>query len=54
MDALRHLLITASSQDPRGLANAEQELKTLEIQPGFHAALLVSFSTSLRNQKANF
>jgi hypothetical protein len=41
MDALRQLLLAASSQDPRGLANAEQELKVLEIQPGFHAALLV-------------
>ena len=42
MDALRNLLLAASSQDPRGLANAENQLKTLEIQPGFHAALLVS------------
>ena len=42
MDALKNLLHVASSQDPRGLANAEQQLRSLEIQPGFHAALLVS------------
>ena len=41
MDALRNILLAASSQDPRGLTNAEQQLKSLELQPGFHAALLV-------------
>ena len=44
MDALRNILLAASSQDPRGLTNAEQQLKSLEIQPGFHSALLVIFS----------
>ena len=42
MEELRQLLLAASSQDPRGLAGAEQQLKILEIQPGFHAALLVN------------
>ena len=45
MDALRNILLAASSQDPRGLTNAEQQLKSLEIQPGFHSALLVIFFT---------
>ena len=45
MDALRNILLAASSQDPRGLTNAEQQLKSLELQPGFHAALLVFFFT---------
>ena len=52
MDALRNLLLAASSQDPSGLANAENQLKTLEIQPGFHAALLVSLEK--KNQTRNF
>ena len=52
MDALRNLLLAASSQDPTGLANAENQLKTLEIQPGFHAALLVSLEK--KNQTRNF
>ena len=43
MDALRNILLAASSQDPRGLTNAEQQLKSLELQPGFHSALLVIF-----------
>ena len=43
METLKNLLIAISSQDPRGLANAEQQLKSLETQPGFHSALLVSF-----------
>ena len=56
MDALRNLLLAASSQDPRGLANAENQLKTLEIQPGFHAALLVSqqFSNAIFIIEKNF
>ena len=41
MEALKQLLIAVSSQDPRGLINAERQLKVLEVQPGFHAALLV-------------
>ena len=49
MDALRNLLLAASSQDPTGLANAENQLKTLEIQPGFHAALLVSFKKKIKH-----
>jgi len=44
MDALRNILLAASSQDPRGLTNAEQQLKSLEIQPGFHSALLATAS----------
>ena len=48
MDALRNILLAASSQDPRGLTNAEQQLKSLEIQPGFHSALLVIFSLFLK------
>ena len=50
MDALRNLLLAASSQDPTGLANAENQLKTLEIQPGFHAALLVSLEKKSNTQ----
>ena len=41
METLKQLLVAISSQDPRGLINAERQLKLLEIQPGFHAALLV-------------
>merc|ERR1711963_984803 len=44
MEALKQLLIAVSSQDPRGLINAERQLKVLEVQPGFHAALLTSAS----------
>ena len=46
MEALKQLLIAVSSQDPRGLINAERQLKVLEVQPGFHAALLVCHSQS--------
>ena len=45
MDALRQLFVAASSQDPRGLANAEQQLRSLETQGGFHAALLVNITS---------
>ena len=44
METLKQLLVAVSAQDPRGLINAERQLKLLEIQPGFHAALLVIFS----------
>ena len=43
METLKQLLVAVSAQDPRGLINAERQLKLLEIQPGFHAALLVNF-----------
>ena len=46
MEALKQLLIAVSSQDPRGLINAERQLKVLEVQPGFHAALLVCHCNS--------
>ena len=45
METLKQLLVAVSAQDPRGLINAERQLKLLEIQPGFHAALLVIFFT---------
>lgn len=40
MDGLRCLLQSVSCQDPSRLANAVQELKSLENLPGFHAALI--------------
>ena len=46
MEALKQLLIAVSSQDPRGFVNAERQLKVLEVQPGFHAALLVCHCAS--------
>ncbi len=45
MESLHRLLSVCSSQDPRGLAEAEQELRSLEIQPGFHSAL-VAFASN--------
>jgi hypothetical protein len=36
------LLSVASSQNPSGLKEAEVELRSMEIQPQFHVALLVS------------
>ena len=55
MEALKQLLVAVSAQDPRGLINAERQLKLLEIQPGFHAALLVNFiSLTLSMTMSNF
>ena len=42
LERLRFLLSVASSQNPSGLKEAEAELRSMEIQPQFHIALLVS------------
>ena len=42
LDRLRFLLSVASSQNPSGLKDAEAELRSMEDQPQFHIALLVS------------